>query len=390
MPGNYNIQKIVFVFIFLSTWFIQNAVSQSEYINRFIKVYQSSRNQYFIKSLSGNSYDFMVISTALDALQSIYTTTKDSAYLNDEKKIIDNIISSSGASFALPGNINKIKDDYLGWISKTRHQAYNNEAQLFESYVFQYIVKFLYQLKRSGWVSLSPEHAQWYNNTLFFTEKHIWRKWIDRSTRQSGLPYRIFLGIRTHMAAHWAGIALVLEQLTQNEEIKNQCRELYTEYDTLLKRNLKPNPVHPDAYTWNCTWDNIDKTQARKDSRTIIQDVSHGNHVISYIITAQEMGNSNWSIENINKFINTVKLVVYDSQNHIFSDGVDGSPSLTRPGWGNFQADGWVKLGRFDKDLQYLYINYSKKRKNLLLKYSQSLQYYANLALNEYYIQSLN
>lgn len=319
---------------------------------------------YFTQSISANSYDFMFISTGLDALQAIYTVTKDSTYLNDEKKIIDNVIGSAEVSSAIPGNIYKIKDDYLGWISKTPDRAYNNEAQLFESYIFQYIVKCLYQLKESGWVSISPERTQWYNNVLFFTEKNIWEKWMSRSIRQSGLPYRIFLGIRTHMAAHWAGIALVLEQLSQNSEIKKQCRELYTAYDTLLKRNLQPNPAHPTAYLWNCTWDDNDNIQARKDSKAIIQDVSHGNHVISYIITALEMGSPNWTREDINKFINTVKYVIYDRQKHIFSDLVDGTPSLITPGRGNFQADGWLKLGRYDRDLQNLYIHFAATKEN--------------------------
>lgn len=381
-------KKIIILLVVIS-FFQATAISQSSFIKSFEENYtESTRQKDSLKSIAGNSVNFMSLSLRIDALLAMYIISNKEYYIGEGKIIINNIIGAARVSSSIPENIFKFKDDYMGWISKTPDYSYNSESQLYESYVFQYISRFLYQLLQTGWTSLSAANTQWYNNTIFFIEKHIWEKWITRSMKSTGMPYRTFLGIRTHMAAHWAGIALVLEQLTQNNEIKKQCRELYTQYDTLLKRNLRPNPAHPDAYIWNSTWDNTDNTQARKDTGAIIQDVSHGNHIVSYIVTAQETGSSNWSRENINKFINTVKLVVYDSQNHIFSDGVDGTSSLTRPGWGNFQADGWLKLGRYDKELQNLYVNFAAIQEKLLKKYSQTLQYYANLALNEYLLST--
>ena len=72
-----------------------------------IEYHITCRKNCLTQSTSGNSYDFMQLSTSLDALQAIYIVTKDSTYLNDEKEIINNIIASSKPSFAIPGNINK-------------------------------------------------------------------------------------------------------------------------------------------------------------------------------------------------------------------------------------------------------------------------------------------
>ncbi|MCO5235652.1 MAG: hypothetical protein M9933_05220 [Chitinophagaceae bacterium] len=332
----------------------------------------------------------MHLSTTLDAIQAAYIVTKDSAYLNDAIQLIDNIISTATISSTIPGNTYKYKDNYLGWISQTPDQAFNNEAFLFEGYVFQYITRFLYLINRNGWIFQSPEHLQWYNITLSFIEKNVWEKWITRSKLQYGSPNRIFLGVRTHMAAHWAGIALVLEKVSLNQELKNQCKALYSTYDLLLRRNLRINVAHPDAYTWNCTWDNTDGTPAKKDKEVFIQDVSHGNHVISYLITAIELESANWNMDDVNRFINTVEKIIYNPQNISFNDSVDGTPSPERPGWGNFQADGWIKLARYDMKLQNVYMRFAETRADLLRRYSQSLQYYANLALNQYYFQLSN
>lgn len=331
------------------------------------------------KSLPFDSYSFMALSSLIDALQSMYMITKDEYYLDNEKKNIDDVISRADISENIPNNQFRLKDKFSGWISA--HDG-NNEVPLYESYLFQYIAKSLYELNKIGWAEKSEDNLNWYNNTLSFVEQNIWNKWIVRSTKSHNKEYAIFLGVRTHMAAHWAGIALFLKEITKNNEIKKECTELYNTFDLLLKRNLKLNPSYPDAYIWNSTWDNVDGTQAKMDTSTVIQDVSHGNHIISYLNNSFEVGNTNWSNNDIVKFCNTLKYVIYNKQLNTFADNVDGTASSARPGWGNFQADGWIKLGAFDKDVNNIYINYAQVQKLLMKKYGQELQYYANLARN--------
>ena len=97
----------------------------------------------------------------------------------------------------------------------------------------------------------------------------------------------------------------------------------------------------------DCTWDNTGNTPAKKDDKVLIQDVSHGNHVISYHHRRVE---PNWNEEDVNRFIITVQYVIYNKQGAFFSDLVNGASSSTRRGLGNFQADGWL-AGRYNREL---------------------------------------
>src|SRR5699024_10688593 len=129
----------------------------------------------------------------------------------------------------------------------------------------------------------------------------------------------------THMGSHWAGVAMYLKSMTSNPKIKKQCKEVQEEYDLLLKRNLNPNPKYPSAYIWNSTYDNTTGTDATESKPSRIQDVSHGNHVVSYIVAAYEMGDENWNLADIHKLCNTLKYVIYDEKNNRFMDNVDGT-----------------------------------------------------------------
>jgi hypothetical protein len=186
------------------------------------------------------------------------------------------------------------------------------------------------------------------------------------------------------MASHWAFIGLILKEITDKPEIKTQCQDVITMYDLLLKRNLKPHPNFPDAYTWNSTWDNVDGTQAESPPSPAVQDVSHGNHVLAYIALSKRLNNPNWTNENIMGFCNSIKQVLYNKTTMSFYDNVDGSVSELRPGQGNSQADGWLKMGLFDQQTLNIYLNFALQREDLLIKYGQELQYYASLALIEY------
>lgn len=342
------------------------------------------RENYQRISTSGNAYDFMGLSDIASSLMYMYVATQNEEYLNDEIKIINNVLSTAAVSKLIPGNQYPFKDDYLTWISRTRGYSYNNEATLYEGYIFRYITQFLYEIKKSGWVSRSGNNRDWYNSTLQFIEKNIWEKWITRSKKINSNPYGIFLGSRTDMASLWAFIGLVLKELTEKTEIKNQCHDVVNMYDTLLKRNLTFNPNFPDAYTWNSNWDNVEGTQGKLDPPPEIQDASHGNQVIAYIAISKRLNNPNWTNENIMPFCNTVKHVLFQKSTFTFADNVDGSASDSRPGWGNSNADGWLKLSLFDTETLNLFLSFAYQRQDLLVKYGQELQYFATLAFIEH------
>lgn len=370
-----------------------NGMAQKNWKELFDKKYsdictstETMRERYLKKSLSGDSYDFMVMSDILDALQCMYLSTGEKAYLNDLIKIIDNILSTAQVSKNIPGSIYPYKDNYLGWTSKNRLSEYNDEVLLYEGYTFRFITLLLYHLHRSGWTNLSSANQAWYDRTVHFIEKNIWEKWTSRSNRMNDMPYTFLLRSRTHMGAHNAFIAFFLKEITTDPVIKTQCTELYNMYDLLLKRNFKSNPAVPQAYIWNCTWDDVSGTQALPVSDVVIQDIDHGNHVLSYVTTSKKMGNSNWSDEEIDSICNTVRLVIYDNDQHIFSSLVDGNYSPNVPRYrGNKQAEGWIKLSWFSKEMWDLYIDFAFRQKNIIeLEQNMDLQYYANMLYTSY------
>lgn len=332
------------------------------------------------KSKSGNAYVFMEMRSYLGGLNNLILKTNNERYINKQRNLIDNIIKSSKKSAAIKNN-RSYNDTFKGWIAtkpnKRNQSTLNKEIPLFESYSFFYITQFLYIMKENGWLNQSKDNRVWWEQTLSFIEKNEWTKWYERSYKAFHTYYGTFLRSRTHMGSHWAGVAMYLEKMTTDPAVKEQCKKLKNDYDLLLKRNLKSNPKYPSAYIWNSTYDNTDGTDAPETEPSIVQDVSHGNHVVSYIVAAHELGNKNWSIVDINKLCNTFKKVIYDQKNNTFADKVDGSVDSNRPGWGHFVADGWVKLSRYDNEV--LEIFQRSLDNELIKKYNVGLQLKASL-----------
>lgn len=350
---------------FLYGLFDSTVTSETEFHTRIIKT-----------SREYNSYRLQNLRAVLGGLNAIIRTTKDDYFIQQQISIIDDIVNSARISSEIPENVSPFKDPYRGWVSLDRSRLYGEEVILNESYSFFYIGEFLYYQKESGWVSESRSNQDWWEEKVRFIEEHIWNKWYTRSIEYHGNPHRYFLRGRTHMGSHWAGIAMYLEMITSNEEIQAQCRILYQSYDLLLRRNFRPHPLDNTAYVWNSTYDDVTGTFAVKAEETLIQDVSHGNHVISYVVAAYELGNQNWKREDIQRLCNTVKAIYKEKENR-FADNVDGSEGTSRRGWGNFQADGWVKLSLYDPEVDSIFERFSKD-KRVLRKYNQEFQFRSN------------
>lgn len=317
------------------------------------------------KSKSGNSYDLMSLRNYLGGLNILIEKSSSDAYIRLQCKIIDNIIGSSEVSSSIENN-KTYKDYYSGWIATETNELNKGtqyrEVPLFESYSFFYITQFLYIIKNNGWVDQSKGNSDWWYQTLSFIEKNGWEKWYVRSLKATGNHYWYFLRSRTHMGSHWAGTAMYLEKITTNFSIRRQCAKLVTDYDLLLKRNLRSSPTVSQTYIWNSTYDNTTGTNAAETDRPIIQDVSHGNHVVSYIVASYELGSSTWTHADILKLCNTFKEVIYDKRNNKLSDNVDGSSDSRMPGRGYFIADGWAKLGKYDDEIATILFHLINKR----------------------------
>jgi hypothetical protein len=337
----------------------------------------SEEERAWDKSKGSDAYQFMSLRKTIGALNTMISATGEEYWINQQVKIIDNLIQTAKTSSGIPDN-RKFRDDFKGWISLTKNRLYHNEVPLYESYSFFYIMQFLFLVKNTDWIEKKDSNKLWWNNTLAFVEKNIWTKWYERSYLAFKDHYRYFLRSRIHMGSHWAGLAMYLSALTSDKQIQSQTALLVQQYDTLLKRNLK---ISRDGYIWNSTYDNMEGTFAVSSPKNIIQDVSHGNHVVSYIIAAYEFGNKNWTLADIHKLSYTLKKFMYDRQNNMFHDNVDGSSDENRPGWGNFVADGWVKLAAYDEAVKAIFQRFEKSK--MLKKYNQEFQFKANLYKND-------
>lgn len=325
---------------------------------------------------SGNSYEFMNLRKYLGGINMMIKRTSDNELIKQQVNLIDNLIKSSRVSKSISKSVYKQKDGYRGWIvssaNKQNKATIKKETPLFESYSFFYVTEFLYLLKESGWIDQSETNKLWWDTTVRFIEENVWTKWRTRSYNANKVYNGTFLRNRTHMGAHWAGIALYLYEITNRDDIKIQTTSLIQQYDKLLKRNLK---LRNGGYVWNSTYDDVYGTDAKYSNVDIIQDVSHGNHVISYVVAAHELGNKNWSEKDIFRFCKTITEIVYNKDKNLFFDNVDGSNDKSRPGWGNFIADGWIKLAEYDPEVYVIMRRFQNS--GMLRKYAQEFQFKA-------------
>lgn len=377
-------KSILLIFAFILTLSCFKIYGQNNVLNKslnsIVSTYtekktngKSSWNLAEQRSKSGDAYQFMALRGDFGFINELcYSGNK--IVISKGIALIDNIISSAYTSVLIKNN-KTYRDNYKGWISLHKNNEYQREVPLSEGYSFFYITQFLYILKKNGWVDESKDNYRWWQSTMQFVEQNVWCKWLERSKISNGKDYELFLRSRVHMGSHWAGTAMYLEALTNNDDIKRQSKELQEQYNKLLKRNLK---TVSNAYVWNSTYDDVEGTDAIGVKKAIIQDVSHGNHVVAYIVAAYELGNnSSWTKNDIEKLSSTFKNIIYDEQQNIFHDNVDGTKDSNRPGWGNFIADGWAKLARYDNDVKKILVKFGKTDK--VTKYYQGLQYEASM-----------
>lgn len=100
-----------------------------------------------------------------------------------------------------------------------------------------------------------PDIRADYSRILAFTETKIVDKWRSRGINE--YIYRE----RTHMAAHWASIALDVSRLTADPERRAACTEIVQNiddhlpnYPSSLRQQLHPGWIDPDGYWWSDVW----------------------------------------------------------------------------------------------------------------------------------------
>ncbi|NIM16406.1 MAG: hypothetical protein GTO45_30815 [Candidatus Aminicenantes bacterium] len=341
-----------------------------EWKAKFDNEFERKKGEWEALSKSTESRGYYTLGYWIDALTAMYETTGDKEYLRRALTYVRSVIK-----LAVPAP--QFKDGYLGWISKYRDE--NRETPLYESCMWRYVARILRMIKETPVLYDDPDSRDFFQEVLPFTETHIWEKWYNR-----GRDHKYIYRSRTHIASHWAFIALNMLKVSTDETKRSQYQQVLSKINNDLRKNLYPAQNDPDAYFWHATWDPASIGDPYESGAGEVQDVSHGNHVISYVTESFEQ-DVFWNYGDITKFGSTLKKIVWDPSNCDFFDFVNGTYGEV-DGWGHpgrRQSDGWVKLGRFDREIQRIYEQYLKDNPDAAGFAKQLAQLLANMALNE-------
>ena len=284
------------------------------------------------QSRSADSWDHYSLSYSLDANVAMFRATDRRRYLDRALDWTDNVMAAAAPSSDLTSS--QYRDRYRGWVSQ---QEGGTEVPLYESYFWRYGTAVLPVMRESPAVYADPGYRARYDRLLRFAEVDVFEKWYSRGADEN--IYRS----RTHMAAHWAQIALNLSLVTTDPARRARYRQVVDNIDLHLphvdaglRRQLRRNPAEPTAYFWNDVWGSF---------RRPGQDVGHGNGVVAYVVEARDRG-ARWTDADMAAFSALLVKVIWPG-GRSYRGYVDGTG--TDNGW---YSDGFVKLGRYDPAVQ--------------------------------------
>lgn len=317
-------------------------------------------------SKKGNSFLFMNLSYPVDGLLTMFKATNDKRYLEICHSIIKNVINSSDSVRIGHENVFIWKADSTDQRNKN---VEGKEVILFEGYLIRYFAEYCYILSTidNGF----KEGFEFDKIHAFVVDEFL--KWYYRSIQQFGNA-SLLETTRTHMGSHWAAIANYLYQIENDKKRKGIFFNVFTKYNEALKKNLKIKTQGSgnQYYVWNSTWDSSVK------SGSVVQDISHGNQVVRYILDCYEIDSTFWKRADIDRFIKTLKLKILSSTN--LPDNVDGSSSndryLINSGWR--LSDGWMRLMFYDKTLFNDFLTLYLRKKQMINRSSFNLEFYSN------------
>lgn len=309
-------------------------------------------------SKSKNAYDFMALGYFLNANTNMYLKTGNVAYLESNLAVIKPILlDNSSASYT--------KNNWKMNVAKGNQNAVVNgqEHLISEAYFFRYVGEFLYVIRERGLFKN-------YQGDILKGLEYSFSKWKDRSFAKYG-DYSLLFHQRLHTGANWATVALYLN------EFDPSGRAGYTTFidqfdDQLNKALVLKSKWGQKYYIWNSTYPEQFCTALKSIKRyaPVVQDVSHGNHVVLYLLKARELGNKNWYTLNFDYLSNTLKINILKKNG--FADNVDGSTSASVVNTGWKVSDGWYKLIYKDKSLYRMFekslMNYKSKIKGSSLE----------------------
>lgn len=330
--------------------------SVADWEQLFLHIWDVTHNNDWLpRSKSLDSYQFYNLGYGIDGNTAMYRASGKTQYLDRALLYVNNMVNNARVSSSFSKS--QYKDSYLGWTSQESGTK-GQEVALWESYCWRYVTRLLRVIRETPALYADAKYRGQYDRLLAFTEKNIFEKWYKRGANAN--IYRS----RTHMAAHWAYIAMDLSRMTTDPAKK----ALYTtvvdninrhlpNYSSSLRQQMKAASGNPSAWFWSDVWG----SSARPG-----QDVAHGNGVVAYLVEAHDAG-VEWTDDDMRKLSTTLNTIVWPATSK-FGNYVDGS------GGGNgWFTDGFIKLGRYDANLQ---------RRIEAHGVGRTIQFFGNGALN--------
>lgn len=311
-------------------------------------------SKFLSMSTSNDSWQFYDLAYGIDGNTAMYRATGKIQYLDRALLYVNNMVATARVSSSLGSNFH---DSYLGWKGK-RPNVFNQEVANDESYCWRYVTRLLRVIRETPALYENTTYRAQYNRLLDFSERNIFEKWFTRG--KNAYIYRV----NTHMASHWAYIAMDLSRMTVDAAkranylaVLNNINLHLPNYPSSLRQQMGPSPVNSAAYFWSANWGSHSRPG---------QDVPHGNGVMAFLVEAHDAG-VEWTDADMRKFTATLSSVIWPSAGR-YGSYVDGSGSGN--GWFN---DGLMKLGRYDANLQ---------RRLETHNVGRGTQFYGNGALN--------
>lgn len=308
--------------------------SVASWQSRFADEWARSREDAYAWSRSGDSWNHYRLGFYLDALTAMYRATGERQYLDEALALSEDLVDTARPSSALPTS--QYRDDYRGWVSRSRAEAGGREVPLYESVAWRYVTTLLRVMHEHG-DDRDDAYRERYDRLFAFAEEHVFDKWYDR-----GASEHIYRS-NTHMVAHWALIATNLAELTDDAERRARYARVIRDinyglpnYDASLRGQMRAHPADSRAYFWDDEW-SCDCPPG--------SDVAHANGVVAYVVEAEAYGRA-WTRTDMSRFVRTLDEVVWPREGPP-AEYLDGSGDGT--GW---FSDGFVKLGRYDVALQ--------------------------------------
>jgi hypothetical protein len=329
--------------------------SVADWETLFLSTWNTEHTSSFLpKSTSNDSWEYYNLAYGIDGNTAMYRATGKLQYLDRALLYINNMVASARVSSSLGSNFH---DSYLGW-KAFRSDLLNQEVALDEAYCWRYVTRLLRVIRETPALYDNAIYRAQYTRLLAFTERNIFEKWFQRGA--NAYIYRV----NTHMAAHWAYIAMDLSRMTSDEAKKarylavlNNINLHLPNYPSSLRQQMGPSQGNSAAYFWSDRWGSHSRPG---------QDVPHGNGVMAFLVEAHDAG-VEWTDADMRKFTATLSSVIWPSAGR-YGAYVDGSGSGN--GWFN---DGLMKLGRYDANLQ---------RRLETHNVGRGTQFYGNGALN--------